>query len=441
MKLSLAILASTAALASGKRSLKDIPADMSNVQIKAESKTGNRLLSKARRLDGDGDITWIAGYSIKFQHCTSFQDYYNGNWQEYAANYNYNQQNNQQYNENYQNYQNGGEQYQNYNQNQNQDGNMDYYNGNQYANNGNQDYQGMYQQHLVHFKLCPSDSCFRCKNGADYVVELEDFIQATLDAKLSAQEYACEKVKDNCYCDNAYSEDQCLYSCYTNAKLTECANAMYEEEFDMEDAIQCTELETDDEDAVKQFYYQSARNGDMAYYGEEEEQEGSMYVGPYCSKNGKNIYLGVFREETCSVAAPAGIYEATHYGDNLKYSDKSIVDSGCISCKEPTEVDYQNYWDQQDADEVTDVCENLYEIAGKCEEGLDGYFPYRDNSGCSYIKTLNASGIVYPKANVSAKVFAGIFGVTTAVLATVSMYLWKTSRRQNVSLAGDAIIS
>ncbi|KAL7545922.1 hypothetical protein ACHAWF_009270 [Thalassiosira exigua] len=284
MKLSLAILASTAALASGKRSLKDIPSDMSNVQIKAESKTGNRLLSKARRLDGDGDITWIAGYSIKFQHCTSFQDYYNGNWQEYAANYNYNQQNNQQYNENYQNYQNGGEQYQNYNQNQNQDGNMDYYNGNQYANNGNQDYQGMYQQHLVHFKLCPSDSCFRCKNGADYVVELEDFIQATLDAKLSAQEYACEKVKDNCYCENAYSEDQCLYSCYTNAKLTECANAMYEEEFDMEDAIQCTELETDDEDAVKQFYYQSARNGDMAYYGEEEEQEGSMYVGPCKSR-------------------------------------------------------------------------------------------------------------------------------------------------------------
>lgn len=72
MKLSLAFLTAAApVLVSGKRLKKTARAtlaetDLSNVKIDATSKTGNKLLSKARRLDGDGDSTWIAGYSLKF---------------------------------------------------------------------------------------------------------------------------------------------------------------------------------------------------------------------------------------------------------------------------------------------------------------------------------------------------------------------------------------
>mmetsp|Transcript_39908 Transcript_39908/g.71939 ORF Transcript_39908/g.71939 Transcript_39908/m.71939 type:complete len:149 (-) Transcript_39908:1053-1499(-) len=147
-------------------------------------------------------------------------------------------------------------------------------------------------------------------------------------------------------------------------------------------------------------------------------------------------------EETCSYPAPNGIYEALHYGDSLPYSKKSIIDPGCISCKEPKEVDYQNYYDQQDADEVTEVCTNLYETAGKCEKGLDGYYPNRDVSGCSFISNLKSTSLIsMPSANVPAKVFAGIFAVTTALLAAVSMTLFKRNRRQNVSFAGEPIIS
>lgn len=70
MKLSLAILAAAApSLVAGKRvSKRNIPADMdlSGVEIKAETKEGNKLLSKARRLDGADAMTWVAGYSLKF---------------------------------------------------------------------------------------------------------------------------------------------------------------------------------------------------------------------------------------------------------------------------------------------------------------------------------------------------------------------------------------
>ncbi len=76
MKLPLVLLAAAApALVSGKRLTKRARAralaaaadsDLSNVKIEAASKTGGKLLSKARRLDGADETTWIAGYSLKF---------------------------------------------------------------------------------------------------------------------------------------------------------------------------------------------------------------------------------------------------------------------------------------------------------------------------------------------------------------------------------------
>mmetsp|Transcript_36952 Transcript_36952/g.62855 ORF Transcript_36952/g.62855 Transcript_36952/m.62855 type:complete len:431 (-) Transcript_36952:180-1472(-) len=430
MKVSLALIAAAPALVSGKRLKKTISPnmDLSGVQLKAESKVGNKVLSKARRLDGDGDSTWIAGYSLKFHSCTEAQDYYGGY---------FNDENN---NANYNNGENNGE------------------NGYYYNQNDRDNYEGMYQQKLVHFQLCPSDSCWRCKNGADYVVDLETFVDAIIEAKMTAQEYNCEQVREQCWCDNANNEESCLYNCYKNAGLTECAENMYEDNFEIQEAVECNKLDVEDEDAVKNYIYthssqsqlQNAYNAQNGYNyngnnGQQQEMgeiNGDLYVGPYCSANGRKIHLGVFMEETCSLAAPEGIYEALNYGDSLPYSKKSLVDSGCISCKEPKEVDYQNYYDQQDPDEVTDVCSNLYEVAGRCEKGLDGYFPYRDVSGCSFIENLKSVSVVsMPSANVPAKVFAGIFAVTTAILAAISMTLFKKNRRQNVSLAGEPIIS
>lgn len=73
MKLSLAILAAAApSVVTGKPLKNQVRAralagtDLSGVEVKASSKTGNELLSKARRLDGDDEYTWIAGYSLKF---------------------------------------------------------------------------------------------------------------------------------------------------------------------------------------------------------------------------------------------------------------------------------------------------------------------------------------------------------------------------------------
>ena len=180
----------------------------------------------------------------RLRSCTSSEDYYGGQFngedndgQNYNA-YNYN-------NGNYNNNNNGGGQ-------NNGNGN---YNGDYYGNQQRADYAGMYQQKLVHFSLCPSDSCWRCKNGAEYVVTLSDFVDAALEAQMTAMEYNCERVRENCYCDNANSEETCLYNCYKNAKFEECADSMYENEFDVQEAVECVQLEVDDEDAVKNYVY------------------------------------------------------------------------------------------------------------------------------------------------------------------------------------------
>lgn len=189
------------------------------------------------------------------------------------------------------------------NGNNNNAANYDYYgggnganyeNGNGYYNNEQREnYEGMYQQKLVHFKLCPSDSCWRCKNGADYVVTLSDFVDAMLEAKMSAEEYECEQVRERCYCENANSQESCLYNCFKNAGKTNCANAMYEQEFDLQEAVECVQLEVEDEDAVKNYIYAHTDQSQLrdAYWAQQQgeggnyqqdmgEVDGDLYVGP-----------------------------------------------------------------------------------------------------------------------------------------------------------------
>lgn len=70
----------------------------------------------------------------------------------------------------------------------------------------------MYKQRLIHFKLCPTGSCdSKCTYGADYVVDMGVFVEAYIESKLDAQEYNCEMVRENCYCDNANDDEACEY--------------------------------------------------------------------------------------------------------------------------------------------------------------------------------------------------------------------------------------
>jgi len=367
------------------------PVELPTADIPATSKLGSRILSFSRQLDGNDNFSWIAGYSIRFEKCATSEEYYGGYF--------------------------GGE-----------------------DNGDRNNYNGMYAQRLVHYKLCPTGLCDTCSGGADYVIDMGLFVEAFIESKLDAQEYNCEQVRENCYYDDEYQ-------CYAQAGLDYCMDDENENnqdgqmEFNLEEAAECRELEVDDE-ALQWYYYNQQQENNQQNYNYNQnngQNQMQLFLGPYCSDDGKNIFLGVFHDEMCSYPAPAGTYEKFSYGQALPYSEENLIDSDCISCKEPQNQDDQNNGDQDDEDEVLEICERLYEDAGKCESGLeDGVTYYPNTYACDFIATLKVPGKMSGSKRSTAsasKVFAGIFAATTVVLGGLAYFFYKQARRNNVNLS------
>ena len=155
--------------------------------VKADSKLGQKLLSKARALNEERDVTWVANYSIKYRGCSSLVQLANE------------------------------------------------------MNGGGEGEGLLYTQNLVKFSLCPSDSsCESCKGGADYVVNMMEFIDAWTENKMNTLERTCENIRENCYCNNNYNDDQaCENQCFMDAEMTECIQYEGEEEFEIQRYLEC----------------------------------------------------------------------------------------------------------------------------------------------------------------------------------------------------------
>mmetsp|Transcript_21066 Transcript_21066/g.31688 ORF Transcript_21066/g.31688 Transcript_21066/m.31688 type:complete len:401 (+) Transcript_21066:177-1379(+) len=385
------LTASTAAVASGKSV--EVPMN----DISANSKLGGNIMSKARRLDNanNGQVgAWVANYSLVFQKCAVSSEYFA--------------------------FEGGGN------------------------NNDRNNWQG--QQKLVHFKLCPSSNCNSCNNGADYVVPMQDFVEMYFQAKMDAQEYNCEMVKENCYCENANDDDACEAACYVTAGLDYCEdnnqnnnnnNQNQAYQFDLERAGECEKMEID-EDTL---YYYLQENGGNSYnmYGNNQGEVG-LFVGAQCSANGKSIFLNTFMDEWCSIEAPKGAFAKFNYGQTLPYSSTSLIENNCISCKEPVDANEQNNGDYQDEDEILEVCEKLYEQSAKCEEKLPSGTTYYPNTyGCNLVKSLKAPGKAKSaNSGSAAKVFAGLFAACSIAFAGVAYYFYEKSQRANVALVEES---
>jgi hypothetical protein len=177
------LLAFLAAVASAKTIVPDF-------EVSADSKLGQRLLSSARALENnDRDWTFVAKYSIKYTGCVSLVSL------------------------------------------------------SQEGNNNNNNGGGVLQtQNLAKFSLCPTDGeCGSCKGGADYVINMMEFVDAWTEAKMTAEEYACEQIRENCYCNNMYNDDQaCENYCYTQAEMTSCIEVDDgQEEFELQRYLEC----------------------------------------------------------------------------------------------------------------------------------------------------------------------------------------------------------
>jgi hypothetical protein len=158
--------------------------------IPADSSAGMKLMSQARALDQQDDVSWMAGYSIKYLGCTSLLQVRGE----------------------------GG------------------------GGDGEDGESNLYTMNMVKFGLCPSDeSCGSCGKGkAQYVVNMNDFIDAYTEMQMNAEEQVCESVRENCYCDDVDDDDACEYQCYVNAGLENCIEYDGDDEqFDAQEYLEC----------------------------------------------------------------------------------------------------------------------------------------------------------------------------------------------------------
>jgi hypothetical protein len=390
MKLFLA-LASLVAVASGKKTLttKQVPLK----DVKADSPLGAKLLSQARRLDQneEEDFTWVSGYSIKFQGCHHISQ-----WNEEA--------------------------------------------------DGEEDVR-IQTKRLVRFRLCPSNDCSAvnaggCESGyGEYIIDMNIYLEAYMEGVENYNEYRCAYIADMvCDCDDDdgkgddFDEEICIWECYVANGVEEVCDVdnpynddeAEEEAFELQEYMECANWEPANNDRRRA-----------------EEEEVEYFMGPYCADDGGSIYLGIFTDETCTTFADEyggkQLYK-TLEGTDLPYGEASIIDMECISCKEPE--DYNNEGDDaNDEDEVVEMCEQIYQQAGKCETNLSNGGSSINTNACNYmegIKIVRKNGVVQQnssKANKTASIFIGIFVVAFVLLAAYVYYLKTKLDRASINLS------
>lgn len=364
--------------------------------MKADSKLGQKLLQKARNLEEmnmDYGADWVAGYSLKFQGCHHISQ-----WNDEA--------------------------------------------------DGEDDVR-IATKRLVRFRLCPSNSCSSsssagCSNGfGDYIIDLEEYLESYFQAKQEYQEFQCEYLTNYaCGCedngdDEEYNEDKCLWDCFKSHNMQGICmeNNPYQEDgygqnqnqynFDVADYMQCNQANLNNN---------NNNNGN----------NNKLYIGPYCASQGGAIYLGAFMDDSCTTFADdnggRSVFKSLT-GQDLPYGSSNVIDMDCFSCKEPVEKNNDGN-DAYDADEVAEVCERLYDDAGKCEKNLpSGTVYYPNNNACNYmegIKIVRKDGSVITaeaRANKTASVFIGIFVVAFVLLTAYVYYLKTKLDRASINLS------
>lgn len=275
---------------------------------------------------------------------------------------------------------------------------------------------------------------------------MNTYLESYFEAVEQYNEYKCEYISEMiCDCDDddgkddAFDADFCEYDCYVaNGVADICAeNNPYnddeqedEEAFELREYMECANWEAPEADDENRKQRQL-----------EEEEEVEYFMGPYCAEQGGAIFLGLFTDDTCTTFADDYGGKETYYslaGEQMPYASESVVGMECVSCKEPEDYNEDGN-DNEDEDAVVEMCEELYQAAGKCEQNLGIDDP--NNNACNYmegIKIVRKNGVVEAKsstANKTASVFIGLFVVAFVLLAAYVYYLRTKLDRASINLS------
>mmetsp|Transcript_13293 Transcript_13293/g.28864 ORF Transcript_13293/g.28864 Transcript_13293/m.28864 type:complete len:409 (-) Transcript_13293:297-1523(-) len=314
---------------------------------------------------------------------------------------------------------------------------------------GDAEFGNLLAVNSIQFNLCPTSGSGGC---ATYLAPMMDFLDAYTEAQMEEEEYQCEIAREQCEYqyemqqnqngnnNNGNNEQYYMNECYQAMGLDYCMEYEGQEEFEIQQYLECAEWEG---------------NNEYSNY----------FIGPYCADSGASIYLGMFQDGGCAIPAKNGLemFSKYAYGRELPYSTESLVDPyKKISCQQVdqdaqnynynngdnnNQNNNQNYNYNQDV-EINQLCEQMYELSARCEKGLDkesNYYWSPDNEACDYIAntlpSLDAAAFSGSTGSSSstAKIFAWIFGLSTVALGGYVFYLHKNKdRKVDLSSQGDA---
>jgi len=270
-------------------------------------------------------------------------------------------------------------------------------------------------QRFVIFKLCPvnADSC--SYNYGEYLVDMDSFLQYTVEYKQEEQEMMCEMCDENCqaYYDDAAEaeeeeEDEDEDEDDRRRKLAARARFSRKLDVDCDTCVESCEkiANMEDNNYVDATYFINCQQ-----LVEEGDDQQALYAGPMCGSQGSKIKIGVFTDEDCmflNANLDVEDYLANEDGYALKLSHallKTTYDNSdpiqCEQVDEDEEEEEQDYYEYV-APETREVCTNLYMEAAKCEEthgfenGVDKYYNAYENQVnneelvCEYIYSLKS---------------------------------------------------
>jgi hypothetical protein len=366
-------------------------------QISAAS--ASEIVSKARQLENNNnnqaDYSWIANYDIKFNGC---------------------------------------------------------YTGSAYQND-----QGFRNMLLAKFQLCPSGSGSKCKNGGDYVVSMQDFVETYYEAKMNAQQYKCTNTYETCayYCNGSGYYSNCLSSCFSKAGVDYSYCSTYypngnnnnknnkNQDFEVWRYIECNSINGGGNNNKNQ-------NNNRNNNGYDNNGNPYYYVGAYCAKNGAEVRLGLFSDWKCTSPVSASTYE-TLTGYTLPYTEQSMIGTEALECKSHNNNNNnKNNNNNNGQDQALEVCQKVYQASAKCETNLQ--ISSKDTSACPYVtkgvaqvsKAMAGDSDGTPSKiakTVVPTVFAAIFAVSTFLSCGYIYYLRHLLSGRVIKTADEGLAS
>jgi len=218
-------------------------------------------------------------------------------------------------------------------------------------------------KHFVVFRLCPSDSCSECEVYGTYTLDVADYLQITIENQAQEFESMCENCNEQCN-DNGEYCSGCGQTCYLYENLE--ANGYV----DASQYIECQQLNIQNDD-------DGAANGDDDANNNNADDEVVLYIGPRCN-SGNSITIGLFSDEYCFEPIEDVDVEEL-LGSKLSYHLLAHTypssDPVCLSCAENVYAADDDQ-DAADADNVNEMCEEIYAASAKCESetGLENGF-------------------------------------------------------------------